>query len=163
MNSIIEWQKENPDIMIHCFTDSKRVKDKWEYNEKLTFHSLNDLQFVRYMINAAAVITTAGFESVCEAFYMNKPVMMVPVEGHAEQKCNAYDGEKAGVGIHSENFNFTKAAALINAKEKNSEKFKIWANRMPDILFSAIREINELSKSSNSSEVEIYPETYSME
>jgi uncharacterized protein (TIGR00661 family) len=163
MDRIIEWHNENPDSIIHCFTDSKKVKDKWEYNERLTFHSLNDQQFIRYMINAAAVITTAGFESVCEAFYLNKPVLMIPVEGHAEQKCNAFDGERAGAGIHSPTFNLTKVKEILLSEEQNSEQFKRWTNKMPEIFFSLIREIDNSYAVSNSSEKEIYSEAYSME
>ncbi|MFO0414829.1 MAG: glycosyltransferase family protein [Bacteroidota bacterium] len=138
MENIIQWNEKNPGVEIHCFTDSKKVKDKWEYNEALTFHSLNDQQFLRYMINAAAVVTTAGFESVCEAFYLGKPVMMVPVEGHAEQLCNALDGERAGVGIASEIFELTKVMEISKTENQDVEAFRLWTNRLEEIITTAI-------------------------
>lgn len=138
MDNIIQWNKENPDVEIHCFTDSKKVRDKWEFNETLTFHSLNDQQFLRYMINAAAVVTTAGFESVCEAFYLGKKIMMVPVEGHAEQLCNARDGERAGVGIASEKFDLGKVMEMTKSENQNMEAFKLWTHRFPEIIIQAV-------------------------
>lgn len=47
-----------------------------------------------------AYLTTAGFESVCEALYLGKPVLMVPV--HVEQECNAWDAQKVGAGVRAD-------------------------------------------------------------
>lgn len=163
MENIIEWHKENPAVQIHCFTDSKKVKDKWAYSETLTFHSLNDQQFIRYMTNALSVITTAGFESVCEAFYLNKPVMMVPVEGHAEQRCNAFDGEKAGVGIASATFKLTQAIDMKDTDEEVARLFKIWSNRLPEFLTAALNDIKQVSNLKHAEEAFLYSESYSME
>ncbi len=166
MDNIIQWNKENPDIEIHCFTDSKKVRDKWEYNESLTFHSLNDQQFLRYMINAAAVVTTAGFESVCEAFYLGKPVMMVPVEGHAEQLCNALDGERAGVGIASKKFELSKVMEITKKDAEDVEFFRLWANRFPEMLSEAVNQtigIMTIVEESDSAHEEHYVASYSIE
>lgn len=54
------------------------------------------------MAGCKAFATTAGFESVCEALYLQKPVLMVPV--HIEQECNAFDATRAGAGIRSDRF-----------------------------------------------------------
>lgn len=45
------------------------------------------------MAGCKAYASTAGFESVCEAMYLGKPILMVPA--HIEQDCNAYDAKKA--------------------------------------------------------------------
>jgi len=163
MENIIEWHKENPSVPIHCFTDSKKVKDKWEYSNTLTFHSLNDQQFIRYMTNASSVITTAGFESVCEAFYMNKSVMMVPVEGHAEQKCNAFDGERAGVGIASATFKLTHAIDMKDTDEEAARLFKTWSNRLPEFLTAAFYDIKHVANLKSVENEILYSESYSME
>lgn len=54
------------------------------------------------MAGCKAYASTAGFESICEAMYLGKPVLMVPA--HIEQDCNAYDAMKAGAGIISDSF-----------------------------------------------------------
>ncbi|MBS4066541.1 MAG: hypothetical protein KGZ74_18410 [Chitinophagaceae bacterium] len=104
MQDIINWNKANPGTNIHCFTDSATVKGAWQYSDTLCFHSLDDQKFLRYMAGAKALVTTAGFETVCEALYMGKPALMVPVKGHFEQWCNARDAAKAGAGIYADGF-----------------------------------------------------------
>ena len=39
---------------------------------------------------------SAGFESICEAFYLGKPVLAIPTAGHYEQTLNGWDAERAG-------------------------------------------------------------------
>ena len=40
-----------------------------------------------------------GFSAISEAFFMNKPMVVVPVPGHAEQWTNAQAVDRMGVGI----------------------------------------------------------------
>lgn len=132
MQDIINWNKTNPQIQVHCFTDSATVKGKWQYSDTLCFHSLDDKKFLRYMAGAKALVTTAGFETVCEALYMGKPVLMVPVQGHFEQWCNARDGAKAGAGIYADAFGLD---ALINylpthEPDKNFAAWTIQSTRL---------------------------------
>jgi uncharacterized protein (TIGR00661 family) len=127
MEDIIEWHKKNPDTMIHCFTDRKD-EEVFSYSDKLHFHKLNDKIFLEMMAGAKALITTAGFESVCEAMYLGKPVFMVPVEGHFEQYCNARDAVKAGAGTYSNRFDIDKLFQYL-PKHKNSKKiFTQWVD-----------------------------------
>ena len=58
------------------------------------------------MTGCLGYVSTAGFESICEAMYLGKPVMMVPVENQYEQACNALDAVKAGAGITNNKFIF---------------------------------------------------------
>lgn len=139
MEAVITWHKKHPDIIIHCFTDSKMVKGSWQYDDRLTFHSLHDQRFLKYMASARGIMTTAGFETVCEAMYLNKPVLMVPVEGHFEQWCNARDGAKAGAGIYAENFNIDPLIALTDHSIETSNHFKDWVDKTQDILRSFVQ------------------------
>ncbi|MFQ7039293.1 MAG: glycosyltransferase family protein [Barnesiella sp.] len=78
------------------FWDKKDVPDVLRISDGLNLHRINDQTFLSYMAGCKGYSTTAGFESVCEALYLQKPVMMVPV--HIEQICNAYDALKVGAG-----------------------------------------------------------------
>ena len=49
-------------------------------NARLTFHKLHGEKFLRLMASSRGVACTAGFESVSEAAYLGKPLLMVPVE-----------------------------------------------------------------------------------
>lgn len=122
---IIEWHERHPATILHFFWDKKGVKDVVEVDNHLFFHPLNDKEFIRYMAGCRAYATTAGFESVCEAMYLGKPVLMVPT--HIEQLCNAVDAERAGAGICSEDFNLDKLARL-KSKATASKKFRKWAD-----------------------------------
>lgn len=140
MQDIIEWNKKNPKVELHCFTDSATVKGKWQYNDTLCFHSLDDKKFLRYMANSKALVTTAGFESVCEAMFLGKPVLMVPVHGHFEQWCNARDGAKAGAGTFAEDFNLD---ILLNYLPKHiaRKEFAEWARNADRILLKTLGEV----------------------
>lgn len=82
---IRSWHKAHPSIELHIFWDKKEALPEVKVDSRLSFHQLNDTLFVRYMAGAKAYATTAGFESVCEAMYLGKPVLMVPT--HIEQAC----------------------------------------------------------------------------
>lgn len=80
------------------------------------------------MANCKGYITTAGFESICEAVYLNKPVMMIPV--HVEQEVNAADAESAGCGIIGASFNISKLNQYIESYNgENNKNFRDWVNR----------------------------------
>jgi uncharacterized protein (TIGR00661 family) len=102
---LIAWHRTRPDIKIHCFWDNKQFPQQWAESENLIFHQVNDKHFLEMMAACKGFITTAGFESICEAIYLKKPVMMVPIKGQFEQGCNALDAQAAGAGIWAHDYN----------------------------------------------------------
>jgi uncharacterized protein (TIGR00661 family) len=140
---IVRYHKKNPSLKLVCFTDSKEVKEQHNgmliLNENLVFHSLNDSKFLDLMSRCKGLVCTAGFESVCEAMYLNKPVMMVPVKGHYEQYCNARDASRIGAGIYCEEFDLSKLEEcfLFYNKEKN-EHFRTWVNSVESQLVKTV-------------------------
>jgi uncharacterized protein (TIGR00661 family) len=148
---IVRYHKKNPSLKLICFTDSKEVKEQHngmlKLNENLIFHSLNDMKFLDLMSKCRGLVCTAGFESVCEAMYLDKPVMMVPVKGHYEQYCNARDASRIGAGIFAEEFDLAKLedCILFYNKKKNGQ-FRDWVNSFESQL------INTISMLSNDSE-----------
>jgi uncharacterized protein (TIGR00661 family) len=128
-----EFHKNSPEQPLHCFWDMKDKPETYLVDDTLTFHQLNDKKFLSKMASSAGFVTTAGFESVCEAMYMGKPVLMVPVAGHYEQACNAIDAMKAGAGISSEKFEIGKLIAYIPLYKDTSAWFRDWANQARDI------------------------------
>jgi uncharacterized protein (TIGR00661 family) len=130
---IVKYHRKHPDIKLVCFTDSKEVrvqhKGELKLHENLVFYSLNDNKFLDLMSRCKGLVCTAGFESVCEAMYLDKPVMMVPVKGHYEQYCNARDASRIGAGIFAEEFDISKMEEcfLFYDKTKN-ETYRAWVN-----------------------------------
>lgn len=125
---IIEWHKTNQNIKIHCFTDNaEKIKSNYNYNkEKIIVHAINDTLFLEMMSKAKGIASTAGFESVCEAMYLGKPVMMVPIKGHYEQFCNSRDAYKAGAGIYADKFDLSKLDNFSITFDSTSHFFKNW-------------------------------------
>lgn len=138
-SEVDEFHKHNPNQELHCFWDKKDMPVTHQVDGKLTYHQLDDQKFIDKMADCQGYVTTAGFESVCEAMYLGKPVLMVPVEGHYEQACNAVDAKKAGAGIHSNRFDISLLQEYLPKHENIQAKFKAWADQSAEIF------INELT------------------
>jgi uncharacterized protein (TIGR00661 family) len=139
MEEITRWSDAHPDVPLHCFTDKKEVKDSWQYSPSLTFHQLNDRRFVELMAGCKAFASTAGFESICEAMYFGKPVLMVPVAGHFEQFSNARDAARAGAGIYDSVFNLDKLIDYLPKHQYNSA-YKDWADSSQALILKHLQD-----------------------
>ena len=140
-SDVERWHAENSSAEFHIFTDLKSEKDVVQVNEKLFFHRLSDKNFLEHMAGCKGLITSAGFESVCEALYLGKPVFMVPVEGHFEQLCNAHDGMRAGAGIFSEKFDIGKFMKWLPSFQSQSPIFREWESKAENLFVKHIREV----------------------
>ncbi len=123
---VVSFAKANPDLKIKAYWDKKDAPETENPLANLSFHRVHDKNFLHDMAACKGLICTAGFESICEAMYLGKPVMVITVAGQYEQACNALDTEAAGAGIKSENFDFgyfVQALSKINPVEK---PFKNW-------------------------------------
>ncbi len=125
-DQIVKFQEEHPDVSIRFFWDRKNAEETTVINDCLSFHRLNDKLFLEYMAGCKAYATTAGFESVCEAMYLGKPVLMVPT--HIEQACNAYDASLSGAGIVAPEFDLEKLINYIPEYHSNKE-FQTWVKQ----------------------------------
>lgn len=131
------WHSEHPDVPMHIFWDKKDAQETTRIDDTLSFHQLNDTRFVRYMAGAKAYATTAGFESVCEAMYLNKPVLMVPT--HIEQACNAHDASLSGAGVVADSFDLD---ALLHLSETHrpDPSFRHWVKQSDWLILREFRE-----------------------
>lgn len=122
---IMRWHKEHPETHLRFFWDRWDEVPVRKVDDTLNFYQLDDVEFLRQMAGCKAYASTAGFESVCEAMYLGKPLMMVPA--HIEQECNAFDAMKSSAGIVDNDFDLSK---LLEFSEtyKPDAKFKDWVN-----------------------------------
>ena len=128
---VMQWHNTHRDVVVHCFWDRKGYPEEWECRKNLTFHQLNDKKFLSMMASCKGYISTAGFESICEAMYLQKPVLMIPVSGQYEQACNAIDAQKAGAGISDEAFNISRLLEFIPQYHRNGENgFGSWLKQI---------------------------------
>jgi uncharacterized protein (TIGR00661 family) len=126
---IIRWHKTRPDIKAHFFWDKKDAPEDLEIEPNLYFHRINDIKFLAYMKDCDGYASTSGFESICEAMYLRKPVLMVPTAGHIEQRCNSIDAVRAGAGIASESFDIDKLIEFIPTYNKDDKQFIQWVKK----------------------------------
>lgn len=138
---VLEFHKKHPDIPIHCFWDKKDEPSELKIDNTLTFHQLDDEKFICFMASCRGYLTTAGFESVCEAMFMGKPVLMVPVEGHYEQACNALDATKAGAGVSSEIFDLEVLLNYLPQHKDVGDDFRKWCNQAQEFFLKALTDI----------------------
>lgn len=118
--------EQRPDVPIDGFHAGVTVPDQ-VIDDTLTYHAIDGKRFPEFMARCKAVITTAGFESVCEAAYLGKPALLIPQPNHYEQACNAIDGERAGIGKASDRFDLNLLLDFVPHYDTQvSERFKAW-------------------------------------
>ena len=79
------------------------------------------------MAESRGVACTAGFESLNEAAWLGKPLLVVPVENHVEQHLNALDAEKAGLALAANRFDLTPL--LRRWKPADLGAYRTWVRR----------------------------------
>lgn len=122
---VMRWHKDHPETPLRFFWDRWEESPVKKIDDTLSFYQLDDLEFLRQMSGCKAYASTAGFESVCEAMYLGKPLMMVPA--HIEQECNAFDAMKSSAGIVDSDFDLSKLLKFAETY-KPDERFKEWVN-----------------------------------
>ncbi|MCH7398983.1 glycosyltransferase [Belliella sp. DSM 107340] len=133
-DEVIRFAKQNPEIKIEAFWDKKDCEKTYQALPNLVFHQVDDKLFLEKMASCRGLLSTAGFESICEAMYLGKPVMMVPVAGQYEQACNALDAVNSGAGIRNHEFDFRFFHNYLNSNEYIPTQMKNWVE-MVSIIF----------------------------
>ena len=128
-DEIMAWSNKNPEIQLDCFWDNPARREEYAYSENLTFHPIDAEKYLQKMQGCKGLISTAGFESVAEAMYLGKPVMMVPVPNHIEQMINAYDGELSGAGIAARTFDLDVFKGYLPQHPEGAEQFQAWCGQ----------------------------------
>ena len=133
---VLDWHNKNKEVALHFFWDKKDVAKEMRVDETLSFHQLDDVAFLNRMAGCRAYASTGGFESICEALYLQKPVMMIPA--HIEQECNAFDAMNAGAGIVSDEFNLLNLLEFLPSYQPNTV-FVDWVNKSSYLFFRELR------------------------
>jgi len=135
---IIAWHEQHPEVPLHFFWDKKDAPGTMRIDDTLSFHRLNDKLFIEYMAGCRGYATTAGFESVCEAMYLQKPVMLVPA--HIEQECNAYEAKSVKAGVVSDEFDLSKLLEYIPEYQPN-DSFRLWVKESEERILKVLDEV----------------------
>lgn len=130
---IADWHMGHQDIKIRFFWDKKEADEVTEVHDNFTLHKINDKTFLEYMGKCMGFSSTAGFESICEAMYLKKPILMIPTRGHFEQECNAVDAQKAGAGIVDDHFNLSRLLQFIHQYEPDHKSYTEWVQKANEL------------------------------
>lgn len=131
MEEIRNWHKKNKGYKLHLFWDKQDAPECFVEDYGLSLHRINDQKFLNFMEGCAGYVTTAGFESVCEAMYMGKPVMMIPA--HIEQEINAADAAGVGAGIVADSFDISKLVEYIPHHTHDTKAFRSWVDSAEEL------------------------------
>ena len=135
-DEILRWHAANPQVELHCFCEKPKIEPVWQYDATLSFHKLDGAKFLRMMAESRGVACTAGFESLNEAAWLGKPLLVVPVENHVEQYLNALDAQKAGLAIAANRFDLTPL--LQRGRPGNLESYRAWLLRAAPLFLAIV-------------------------
>lgn len=144
--NVIHFASLHPEIHIEAFWDRKGRPTRYQPLENLVFHQLNDRLFLEKMATCKGLVSTAGFESICEAMYYGKPVWMVPLAGQYEQLCNAHDAQISGAGYIGEDFDFEMFDRFIDVGTYLSHPKNPWLSSFEKNFLPLLSNLEQLEK-----------------
>jgi len=104
LQSVNELAKKFPEKEFRVFLND--IPKDFEHLANVNVFTVSKDKFKESLVTAGLVLCTAGFETLAEAIYLNKPLIVVPSKGHFEQYCNSLDVSRIGAAIVYEDFNF---------------------------------------------------------
>lgn len=155
-SEVKKYHKEQPGQPLRFFWDKRGCEKETRIDDTLTFYQIDDSMFLHSLAGCKAYATTAGFESICEALYLGKPVMMVPA--HVEQDCNAFDAVRAGAGIVCKEFDIDRLLMFTKSYYPHKD-FIDWASSAE---YHIIRHIEKVGTAINRKRI-ILPKSVSSE
>ena len=137
---VMHWHQAHPDVPLRCFWSRPGITRPEHVDDTLTIYPISQRPFVEGLAAARGLITTAGFESVAEAMYLNTPVQAVPVQSHYEHRCNAYDTVRAGAGIRSKTFDCSALWAFAQHHQTSFNAYREWVKQGAEQLIATIEQ-----------------------
>jgi len=142
---LADWHRRNQSVTVHCYVDGGAAALSSRPAAGFHAHALDQEGFLGHLEGCRAYVGTAGFESVCEAFYLGKPALVIPTTGQFEQTLNAWDAERAGAargGGYEDLDDFWRDPPV--PEPERVEAFRAWVRRAPEIL---VREVERAAAS----------------
>jgi uncharacterized protein (TIGR00661 family) len=137
-DEIIAWHQKHPGVELHCFTDVPQETDAVPFDSTLTFHRIGDQKFLDLMARCRAIVATGGYQTICEAMYLGKPILIVPVGNHYEQECNAHEGEMIGAGQGAGHFDLDRFMDYLPSHAADPASFRAWVAAAPERVLTAL-------------------------
>ena len=107
-------------------------------DDKMTMYLIDDKEFINQMKGCWAYASTAGFESICEAMYLGKPVLMVP--SHIEQEINGFDARRSNAGVVCNTFNLTELIKFARTFIPDV-RYKEWVQSASSVIINELENV----------------------
>lgn len=136
---LAKWHRRNSAVEVHCYIDGGVAALGAEPGAGFHAHALDQEAFLGHLEGCRAYVGSAGFESVCEAFHLGKPALVIPTAGQFEQSLNAWDAERAGAARPGgyEQLDAFWSHPPVPAPER-VEAFRAWVRRAPEIVVGEV-------------------------
>ena len=139
---LMAWHKNQSDVELHCFWDKRDVPSPFSPWHGLTFHRLDGKTFLDFLVTCRGFTSTAGFESVCEAAFLGKPISVVPTFKHVEQHGNALDAQRAGLALWRRDFDLTDFLSRLEGWDYSAlEEYRAWVRSAPEVFLRLLEGI----------------------
>lgn len=126
------------------FTDDPKVKSTLQYSDNLTFHALSGEKFLALMQDCDTLLSTAGFETIAEAYYLGKHITVVPVKSHYEQMANALEIKRKNIGDYSLNFKELNLDSPQVLNPQQWQEYRKWVESCQNIYIDIFIEIMKI-------------------
>ena len=136
---LAEWQRSNPDVLVRCYLDGGPDALRERPGPGFEACGLDQDHFLADLGRCRAFVCSAGFEAICEAFFLGKPVLAVPTAGHYEQELNAWDAARHGAaraGRYEDLSDFWHR--LTPPRAEDVRGFRKWVGEAPSLHVDAV-------------------------
>lgn len=136
--NVMRYHWMNPHIKIHLLNNLSEVEDVDAVNDSLNIHPYTEEKLLNLLAGCKACINTGDFESICDAMYLGKPILMIP-KNHDQFFCTT-EAVKMGAGIFSNRFDIDELLSFSNQYSPNKE-FIYWVHTCEGII---LKELDKL-------------------
>lgn len=117
-----------PRLRWHIF--SKHTRQPYHLGS-ISVYPVSRENFVESVVTSSGVLCGAGFETPAEVLYLQKKLLVVPMKGQYEQKCNALALKTMGVPVLKKlkKKHFSKIEKWLDSKEKVAVDYPMVADK----------------------------------
>ncbi len=133
---MIGMARQNPRIQFRIFLHE--FKTDFELPSNVHVSLISGDEFLESIKTSSMVICTAGFETLAEAIYLNKPLRVIPSTGHFEQYCNAVDAVRVSAARITDIF--TVNEQNVSTDNPAHVQFLKWIGKAEEIILKCLTE-----------------------
>lgn len=138
-HDVIAWSRRLPHLSVNCYCEHPPSTVFPPPTLNVSFHPLDGEGFIKALINCRSLIATAGFESLCEAAFLQKPILVIPVENHYDQLINSFDlTSTARLGCSVSMISVVDFLSAPRAPATLVADFRRWALKAPDMVIEKL-------------------------